>query len=343
MQCRIMRFFANYGGVVMKKNVLDLLVRCYENSRETVMILDENWQMCWCNHDPGLGYLPRTVGILEESWENCVKTFRYGDSLYLLSLLCNRTDGVRIATLRQPEENIIPVDTGSINNAISSVNAACNELYRRDPEDAKLINAIAGNCFKLYRPTYLQRMLDRRQAGYWEKVCFQVNAALGELKQKSEKVLGDLVDFELYTGEQKVYLEADREAFLTVMLSAIVLCYHKPEKLQELDIRLGTSGEMAVLTVTMEPTPEDREDFQHHLSDFGTLDGERMALSAFCTEYGGKWMLSRTGDAISCRIELPAAEPEKTLAINSKWADSECKFFNKYEVILARIHFRGFF
>lgn len=327
----------------MKNDELQMLVRCYENSREPVLLLDENWQVLWSNRNPGVGYLPEMLGIPEESWESCVKEFRLCDDRYVCSLVCNRQDGVRIAVLHQPDAGVIPVDTGVISNALSSVNAACSELHRKRPEDAELLDAIAGNCYKIYRTTYLQRELDRRQAGFWQKTCFSVRAALVDLGAHIEGVLGDTTDLEMHICEAQICLEADKDAFVIAMLSAVVLCYCEPEKRQALDIVLEQAEDKLILTVSMEPTPEDRDDHRKRLGDFGTTEGEQIFLDTFCKEYNGKWMLFHTEQLTSCRIELPAAELSDSLTIGTGMERREGRFFNKYEVLLARICFRGFY
>lgn len=327
----------------MKDEVLEVLQRCYENSREPVLLLDEGWNIVWSVRNPGISYLPEVIGVPADSWESCTRAFRLGENRYECSLICNAQDGVRIAVLRQPEAFSVPLDTEVISTAISTVGAACSELHRIRPENADMLRVITGGCYKIYRLAYLQRELDRNRSGFWKKSCFQVRKALTQFRDRIENILCDTVDVEMHTESVQACLEADKDAFDIALLSAIELCYTEPEMRQELEITAEHQDDRLIFTVSMTPTPEERDDRKTRISNFGSLDGERMLLDIFCKEYGGRWMQSRMGKTSVCRIELPASDKPGILTLNAPAERSEGRFFNKYEVLLARIHFRGGF
>lgn len=329
----------------MKEEDLQLLQRCYAESREPVLLMDEDWKVVWSIHNPGIGYLPAMLGVQEDSWESCNRTLLVGEDRWECSLVCNRQDGVRIATLHRPERYTVPMDTGVISSAFTSVNAACALLHGLGPDSVEPIRTITGSCIKIYRMCYLQRELERRQAGIWRREVFVVRNALISIKEKIEKVLGDLADVKMHICEERLCLKADVDAFAAAVLSAVVLCYRVPEKRQKLEIVADKAGSSLLLTISMTPTPEDRRNLESIPSGFGTTEGEQMLLEAFCKEYDGRWMQNAAGEGgtVSCRIELPVADAANTLVFNSPAERSESRFFNKYEVLLARIHFRGIF
>lgn len=327
----------------MKEETLQLLQRCYADSREPVLLMDEEWNVVWSIHNPGLGLLPPLLGVREDSWESCVRTLHLGEGSWECSLVCNRQDGVRIAALHQPERSVVPMDTEVVSNAITAVNAACASLHTLGPDSLEPIRVITGSCMKIYRMTYLQKELERRQAGYWRREVFSVRNALISVKEHIEGVLGDLVDVELNICEEQAFLEADIGAFAAAVLSAAVICYSVPEKRQLLGITVNKPEDKLILTVSMTPTPEGRRDPASIPSVFGTTEGELMLLDAFCREYEGRWIQYEHADTVLCRIDLPAAAPSGFLTFNSPVERTEGRFFNKYEVLLARIYFRGIF
>lgn len=335
------------GGIAMNNNVLQTLIRCYANSREPVLLLDEKWNVVWSIRDPGIGYLPAVLGITEDSWESSTRSLRLGDIRYTCSLVCNPQDGVRIAVLHQPDNGIVPVESDVISTAVSSINAACAALHGDLPDEKKdqYIRAITGNCFKIYRTTYLQKVLDRRQAGSWQAERFFARMPLMALNALLKDNLRDTTDLEFSYCDDPAYLIADLEAFTTTLLAAIAVCYREElkDKRHKLSVRMDASDGMVIITLSMTPTPEDRDDHQDRIGDFGSVAGEKMLLDAFCKEYGGSWLQNTTGDTTSVCLKLPAADPSVHLTLHSPQERSEGRFFNKYEILLARIRFRGFF
>lgn len=327
----------------MKEEALQLLQRCYADSREPVLLMDEDWKIVWSIHNPGIGYLPAMLGVPEDSWESCSRSLHLGEDRWECSLVCNRQDGVRIAALHQPERSAVPIEAEVIGSAITTVNAACATLHELGPDSVEPIRVITGSCMKIYRMFYLQRELERRQAGLWRKEVFIVRNVLISMKERIEEILGDLADVEMQICEDRICLEADADAFTAAVLSAAAMCYRVTDKRQKLEILADKAEDKLLLTVSMTPTPEDRRNLESVLNGFGTTEGERMLLDAFCKEFGGRWMQNAVGDTVSFRIELPAAEPTNLLVFNSPAERTEGRFFNKYEVLLARIHFRGIF
>lgn len=327
----------------MKQEALELLKRCYENSQEPVLLMDENWNVVWDIHNPGFGYLPPLLRVHPNSWESCQKTLHFGKQRWECSLICNQQDEVRIAMLHCPEKKAVPIDTEVISSALTSVNAACACLHDLGPECLEPVRIITGSCMKIYRMTYLQRELERQEAGFWRREPVAVRNLLISVKENIEAVLGDLVDVELDNCDGDVCLETDMDAFAATLLSMVALCYRVPEKRQKLEISADQSERKLILTVSMSPTPEDRRNLDSILSGFGGTEGEQLLLDAFCKEYDGHWVQNTIQDTVSYRITLDAAEPSGILTFNSELKSMEGRFFNKYQALLARIHFRGIF
>ena len=155
---------------MMRDEVLKLLQRCYERSSEPVLLLDEQWNVVWCTHDPSISYLPKLLGIDKNSWENCCQTVHIGENRFLCNLTDNEQDGVRIVTLFYPENSAL--STSVINDAVQSISAACSVIDQKLPEQLDMIRIITGGCYKLVRMTYLQNQLDRSRKGIWKSKCF---------------------------------------------------------------------------------------------------------------------------------------------------------------------------
>lgn len=324
----------------MSNEVLKLLRRCYERSSEPVLLLDEKWNVVWCTHDPGIGYLPELLGIDENSWESCCQTVHIGESRFLCNLTANEQDGVRIVTLCYPENSAL--STSVINDAVQSISAACSVIVQKSPEQLDMVRVITGACCKFVRMTYLQNQLDRRRRGIWKMQCFSVRSLLIHMKEQIENTLGDLMDVTLNCDGQ-AYINGDMDVFETVMLSAIALCYRDENMRQELELHLEKANDTVCITINMTPTPEERNDLAGRISGFGEPDGERMLLNAYCKQYNGKWMQNQLGDTSSCRLEFPVSDSIHSLELTTNMERSDTSIFGKYKLLLSRIGFRGTF
>ncbi|MBR3630071.1 MAG: hypothetical protein IKN55_06325 [Oscillospiraceae bacterium] len=326
----------------MDQTVLDTLKRCYAGSREPVILLDQDWNILWQSTRMEIDYLPRLLGIPEDFWETCLRTVNVDSTSYTVQLLCNQADQIRIVTFFPAPSILLPMETELLSNVAHSLHSISIELHQLFEDndlydDMVLLMGLRGNCMRLYRPAYLQKELERFQAGLWQKERFSVKQQLSEMHRQIQRILGRSSDLTTEFCEETPYLCGDINAFQIAVLSAITMLYR--DKTHRLSIHFGLKCEhnTCFLTVSMTPTPEERTDNMHSLSDFGSTYPEQVMLGCFCESVGGSWMKGESGSTDFLRITLPCEESSSS-ALMSFHPTQEGRFFNKYEIILARIH-----
>ena len=328
----------------MEQSALEMLKRCYAGSREPVTMLDEHWHVIWQNIPIDLGYLPKLLGIPEDSWDTCTKNTRLGSRSFTVRLLCNREDGLRIATLSEAPAVTLPMETDLLTNVAHSIYSLTDELHRVMDEndlydDIYLLMALRGNCMRLYRPAFLQKELERCQAGQWKREQFSVRQQLSEMQEKIRRILGRTADLTFEPGEADPYIVGDIDAFQIAVLSAMSVTFHDREHRLSISIGLTENENACTITISTAPTPELRGDTEDSLGDFGSNYPESVLLNCFCEAMGGRWLESNSGDTYSCSITIPTAQSHFStlMSIHSR---QESRFFNKYEILLAKIHLR---
>ena len=324
----------------MEQSVLEMLKRCYAGSREPVLLLDDKWNVLWQNVPLEIGYVPALLRIPEDFRETCQRNVTIGEACFRAQLLCNPADGVNILTLSPEPVSILPMETELLTNVAHSLYSLSNELHQVLDENELydqmfLIKGIRGNCMRLYRPAYLQKELERLEAGLWKKECFSVQQQLQEMMKHIGRILGRSADVTLEPCGSMPMVRGDAEAFQIAVLSALVLCFQDREHRLEITIACKDEDDFCTLTVTVKPTPELRSDLSESLGDFGELYAEQKLLACFCESCGGSWMQGENGEARFCRITMPHCESGGSLM--SFYVAKESKFFNKYEIMLARI------
>lgn len=329
----------------MNISAIEALKRIYIQSPEPVMLLDENWQVIWQNQAVEIGYLPELLGIAEDAWEGCVQTVQLSRQCFTVRLMCSKEDGIRTVMLLPEPLASIPMETQMIADAVQSLSASCAALSQvfeeNDLFDAKeMLTPLIGNCLRLYRPAYLQSELERQQSGKWAHDHFSVQQQLIILHEKVRKILGRCAAVTLDNCEEAVYFEGDIDAFITAVLSGLMLCCRNVKKRQEINIKLATNGKTFSIVTSMKATPETRSDIQHVFENFGSTYSEQVTLQRFCENTGGHYMQGSVDETVFCRIELPCCDPsDGSGVLQSPKTRKEGSYFNKYELLLARLHY----
>lgn len=332
----------------MNHSVIEALKRIYNQSSEPVMLLDEKWQIIWQNQPTEIGYLPELLGISEDFWEGCVQTVRLGHQCFTLRLMCSQEDGIRTATLLPEPLATIPMETRMIADAVQSISASCSSLSQTfedndifDKQDE--LTSLIGNCLRLYRPAYLQNELERQRSGKWAHECFSVKQQLVVLHERVRKILGKCAEVTLDTCEEAVYFKGDTDAFIIAVLSGLMLCCRDVRKRQDINIKLTANGETFFIVTSMTPTPEERSDTKYLFANFGSTYDEQLTLQHFCENTGGHYMQGSMGNTVFCRIELPCCElSDSGIVLNSNKEQQESRYFNKYELLLARLRYYAY-
>ncbi len=79
---------------------------------------------------------------------------------------------------------------------------------------------------------------------------------------------------------------------------------------------------------------------QYVFENFGSTYGEQIVLQRFCEDIGGHYMLGSVDSTVFCRIELPCyASVNGGGEMHSPGIREEGSYFNKYELLLARLHY----
>jgi hypothetical protein len=143
---------------------------------------------------------------------------------------------------------------------------------------------------------------------------------------------------------EEVYMYGDMDECTMAVLSAIVLTVRDERHIQEIELELRQQGENAVIQITSSPTPEERTDKQLR-EGFGSLNPEKKLLNSFCGHYRGHWMIAedQASNAVTCRLEVSCSERGSKLELHSPRDPIESPFYNKYEILLSRMHYRDFF
>ncbi|MCR4646522.1 MAG: hypothetical protein K5695_14135 [Oscillospiraceae bacterium] len=328
----------------MDQSALEMMKRCYAGSREPVTLLDERWNVIWQNIPLQIGYLPKLLGVPEDSWDTCTKNIRLGVRSFTVRLLCSPEDGLRIAMLQEAPAVVLPMETDLLTNVAHSIYSLTDELHRVMDEnelydDIYLLMALRGNCMRLYRPAFLQKELERCQAGQWKKEQFSVRQQISEMQERIRQILGRSADVSCELCEEEPYMVGDIDAFQTAVLSALALTFHDREHRLGITFRLSAEDTNFTVTVSTTTTPELRSDTADSLGDFGSNYPETVLLNTFCEACGGSWIENTNGDTSTCRITLPAAQSHFS-TLMSIHGRQESRFFNKYEILLAKIRLR---
>lgn len=341
----------------MENDILETLTHCYSSSSSLVLIMDMQWQILWTNRTcENLAKLPQQLGISESHTENSVHRFCYDGSMHECRLLCNEADGYRIAEIYPCTEETdirLRLDTEAVTASVQAMTSACHTL--RSELDAlesydqlPLLNTLIGSCYRIYRTVYLQKELDRLQGGYRRNVVFSVKAALQTLLQKCNEILRICLETDMDAPSEDIYLKGDMDEFQMAVLSAITLCCMDSDHIQRLHIELQPGDGLVCLRLHAEQTPAELPQQVCRLEDMGGghCEGERAILSLFCRRHGGKWLLTEQAKegAKTCSIYFRPHTGEITdLTLHSPRDLQEGRFFNKYEIMLSRIHYRRMF
>lgn len=326
----------------MNQQALETLRRCYAQSREPVLLLDEQWQIVWQNMPLQIGSLPALLGIPEDSWAYCERTVELSGSSYSLRLNCSREDGLRIAVLHPAPLETLPLDTALVSSAVHSLYTSCSLLHSLFDEydlydNNDILASITGNCLRLYRPAFFQREIERCQAGLWQKDGFSARQLLMEIHGEIHRILGRCADVELSLCEEPATVCGDADAFVTAVLSALLLCHREQEHRLAIRLALTCEADACTVTVSITPTPEPRSDGMPGIAEFGSTYPEQRLLELFCKETGGSHVRGSTGETQFTRITLPCTEQPSGRFRSSIGKEQDAGFFSRYEILLARI------
>lgn len=333
----------------MDDKVLQALIHCYSNHNTQVLILNAQWEVLWANRPAEGMALPGVLGLPADSYQNGTYHFPMEGVLYECRLLCNAEDGYRIAEITPTTTDAVcRLDTDAITSAVQSMTAACTMLHKEmDEHDLyehmHLLNVLIGNCYSIYRLVYLQKELDRLSGGALRSEGFSVNARLRRLYDETRKILRICAEVEADLGEDEVFLTGDSDFFSIAVLSAIVICYRDFRHYQQVRLALRHMGEDAVLSVTVAGKPAELPPGTEGMGkpENSDCDAERALLTAFCRLHEGSWMLGEQADSMSCTIRFRCeAKDGGNLMLFSARDQQEGSFYNKYEILLSRIHYQ---
>ena len=326
----------------MEQNSLDLLKRCYAGSQVPVVLADESWNILWQNRPMELGYLPKLLGIPEDHRESSVHSIRFGERCYSAQLLYDPEEGIRIITFFPAPAATLPMETELMSNVAHSLHSLSEALYQVFDQnelydEMYLLSGLRGNCMRLFRPAYLQKELERCQAGLWHKEAFSVQQQLMEIHERMQRILGRTADLKLELCEEMPFVCGDIDAFQIAVLSGLVRCFHDTEHRLGIGLKLEAQERSCCITVSITPTPELRTDIHEQVGDFGSTHAEEMLLGRFCEACGGSFLEGTSGETAFCQITLPCTR-KACSSLMTMHGRQEGRFFNKFEIMLARIH-----
>ncbi len=327
----------------MKDEVLQTLKNCYAASPDMVQILDADWNTVWCNRPSGADDLRERLMLPADHWESCTKSIVLGTDRCQCRLLCNRADGVRIAMFSK-ESNLF--EAGMVYDTVHHIHSVCNLLYAaldalELSDFREELDSIVRNNFKFYRTALIQETIVRLENHILENEAFSLNQVLQSLYDKTRNVLFRCADVELHCCPEKLYMRGDLDAFLSAVLSALLLCKPDMDTRASFQISLEKSGDRGILLLSAVSSGEKNRYTHRALSE--CAGGEQLLIDTFSKECGIPCQVLRNGDKLSYRMELPLCEVPSSIAFHSDPERKETPHYNKYEAILAPIFCKIFF
>ncbi len=341
----------------MDNTLLQALTNCYQNSSSLVLIMNLRWEILWSNRDSsGITDLPQQLKISRNHVENSSHQFYYADAMHDCRLLCNLTDGYRIAEITPLSEQqpYLRMDVDAVTASVQSITTACRILHnalkndRRGREQDKVMNLIIGSCFRLYRTAYLQKQLDRLHRNERSEQTFSLLHTLKIACEKIDEILYSCVAIETDFPEEDRYLCGDSDEFVMAMLAAVVLCCSDCTNMQTLSISMEQLEDTTCITFCAVDTGAELLKDHTKLEDIsaGDCEGEKALLASFCKHYQGSMILSgsaRTNER-KCILKFKTdASAHGSLTLRSPREMQEQDFYNKYEIMLSCIYYQDLF
>lgn len=337
----------------MNKTLLQTLSNSYQTSSSLVLIMDLQWRILWSNGKPEeIVNLPQQLQISPNHMENTTHYLMLGGIKHECRLLCNLHEGFRIAEIA-PYDEVLRLDPEEISAAVHSISSACCSLYTVMEEadcmeDEWMLNAIIGNCFRIYRSAYLQSEIDRIRNGSMQNESCCMQTVLRTVHKTARSILRSHMNIMLDTCEPSLFLHADPEALTTAVLSALVLCCDKSTHFQETKLSLDWRDGCAVLTVHMQETdiPLTKDNKKIQDISAGNHTAETALLNLFCHICKGKWIVHENEEERirTCTLTLPASDSSGgNIWLRSPQTTQGEGHFGKFSVILSCMHYRDMF
>lgn len=341
----------------MDHSQLQFLINCYHTSQSLVLIMNLRWEILWSNKPHSVDRLPELLNISPNHAANSTHIFTMDGIPHQCRILCNLQDGFRIAEIEpssQPMRTVLTANSDTLTKAVQAISSACSALSASFHEldldlqyEHDYLNIIAGNCYSLYRTTFLQKEIDRLQNNCRRKEYFCVQHTMRTLYQQMRNILRRRIRMELECCEDMLFLNGDMDELVIAVLSAAILCIYGSAHVQKLTLSLERlEGGMAELKLTSEKTAEEIPPSSHYEQDEMCFEGEETLIQLFCQRHNGRWLYTASPDGQSriCSLQFRTEDTNRdSLTLHSSRDKQEDAFFSKYRIMLSCIQYQNIY
>lgn len=330
----------------MNQAALNTLKRLYNGSEDWMIIVDEAWVPVWSTEETSIPDIQKRLFMRESDWQNTIRPFSYQDTLYECHIQCSYEDGLRVLRFQPALRGIY--DFSMMTQIIQGMVSTCTALFQQ-MEDVSArdlrpyLNMLMMDILRVYRMLYLEREIERGSSGQWENASFGLLSVMRPLYEETRNLMRHFADVSFASDASALLVKGDLRAFRCAALSALLLCFRKPEYRQTICISLYSEEQNAIVLFRVTPDSRKRADQEGSIPDFGDLRPEQLLLDRYCGAFDIQTEFMEENDTVSCRMTIPLAKPETVIQFHSGAASAPGGFFDPVHVMLARIHFYDYF
>ena len=332
----------------MDISVFEVLKSMYAESSESILVLDDAWNVCWTNMSNAPDNVRERLSLPYDHWKNVTYPVAFDNTMYQCHLMCVEAAGLRVLHFEPDSEEAENLQQlAEIVQGMYAGLAGIHSLVEENESDAmrSLLNAQMGRLMRLQRIVYLRKQMCRGMRSEWEHKAIDLRFVAEGLVQRMQNLFRQFSKVSFSCSEDYVFVNGDLPALQCSVTSAYLLCVRKPEQHQRIDIELkiDKDAQCAQLRFAVTEKKQMRQDLQGQVDGFGTLEAEKKMLDRYCQVYGGTAIFSQQNDSVSCIFRLPLARDTSMLYLNSDREIHEDTYFYPTDVMLSRIRYRSYF
>ena len=333
----------------MEKSKLNILTNMFENSKDIVMITDDQWNILWERYASEQSVsLPQALKIPENCWETVTKQVYWENYFCDCTVYCSKKNKCRIIIMKPVIQNFDMPEDIVIESAVQSLRQVKNELQKcfsshQLYDRAELLESIERNCYLLRHKSFIMQMLKSVREKRTFQELFSLNKELKKIRLKMVKEMGIYAQITLKMSDNDLFLNENKQFFQMVLLSGVILCHRNAGHLHQILISLDSDEDKAEIQILLKPDNQEIDmSAQIDTACFGSYSEEEELLNVFCLMHDGDWEVNPVNDGYCCRITFRTDNQRSEITFRQTSKIIAEASDEVYRIMLSRIYLSYF-